>query len=67
MVIKQLNLKVREGQVLAVIGPNGSGKTTLLRMMALIDKPNDGEIYYKGEKVDNSSAKAIRGKVTMVF
>jgi len=52
---------------LAVIGPNGSGKTTLLRMMALIDKPNDGEIYYKGEKVDNSSAKTIRGKVTMVF
>ena len=52
---------------MAVIGPNGSGKTTLLRMMALIDKPNDGEIYYKGEKIDNSSAKAIRGKVTMVF
>jgi tungstate transport system ATP-binding protein len=67
VVIKQFNLKVREGQVLAVIGPNGSGKTTLLRMMAFIDKPNDGEIYYKDEKVDNSSAKAIRGKVTMVF
>ena len=67
MVIKQLNLKVIKGQVLAVIGPNGSGKTTLLRMMAFIDKPNDGEIYHKGAKVDNSSAKAIRGKVTMVF
>jgi len=66
-VIEQLNLKVREGQVLAVIGPNGSGKTTLLRMMALLDKPNDGEIYYKGEKANNSSARAIRGKVTMVF
>jgi len=67
VVIKQLNLKVREQQVLAVIGPNGSGKTTLLRMMAFIDKPNDGKIYYKGEKVDGSNAKAIRGKVTMVF
>jgi tungstate transport system ATP-binding protein len=66
-VIEQLNLKVREGQVLAVIGPNGSGKTTLLRMMALLDKQNDGEIYYNGEKANNSSARAIRGKVTMVF
>jgi len=66
-VIKQFNLKVRKGQVLAVIGPNGVGKTTLLRMMALLDKPTDGEIYYKGEKVDDSNAKAIRGKVTMVF
>jgi len=67
VVIKQLDLKVRERQVLAVIGPNGSGKTTLLRMMAFLDKPTDGEIHYKGEKVDNSSAKVIRGKVTMVF
>lgn len=67
VVIKQLNLKVREQQVLAVIGPNGSGKTTLLRMMAFIDKPTSGEIYYKGEKVDDSNAKAIGGKVTMVF
>jgi tungstate transport system ATP-binding protein len=66
-VIKRLNLKVRGGQVLSLIGPNGSGKTTLLRMMALLDKPTDGEIYYKGEKVDNSNAKAIRGRVTMVF
>ena len=66
-VIKRLGLKIREGQVLAVIGPNGSGKTTLLRMMALVDKPSSGEIYYKDEKVGNSSAKAIRGKVTMVF
>ena len=53
--------------MLSLIGPNGSGKTTLLRMMALLDKPTDGEIYYKGEKVDNSNAKAIRGRVTMVF
>lgn len=67
VVIKQLNLKINEGQVLAVIGPNGSGKTTLLRMMALIDKPDSGEIYYKGEKANNSNAKSIRGKVTMVF
>ena len=65
--IRRLNLKVRRGHVLSVIGPNGAGKTTLLRMMALIDKPKDGEIYYKGEEVDNSNAKAIRGKVTMVF
>ncbi|MEW6593146.1 MAG: ATP-binding cassette domain-containing protein [Candidatus Hadarchaeota archaeon] len=66
-VIKHLNLKVKSGQVLAVIGPNGSGKTTLLRMMALIDKPSGGEIYYNGKKAGNSIAKAIRGKATMVF
>lgn len=65
--IERLDLKVREGQVLSVIGPNGSGKTTLLRMMALLDKPTGGEIYYRGEKVDDSNIHALRNKVTMVF
>jgi len=66
-VIKRLSMKVREGRVLSIIGPNGAGKTTLLRMMALLDKPTGGEIYYRGKKVDNSSANTIRRKVTMVF
>ena len=66
-VIKRLSMKVRDGQVLSIIGPNGAGKTTLLRMMALLDKPTEGEIYYNGKKVDDSSVNAIRGKVTMVF
>jgi tungstate transport system ATP-binding protein len=66
-VIKTLSMKVRDGQVLSIIGPNGAGKTTLLRMMALLEKPTDGAIYYKGKKVDDSSVNKIRGKVTMVF
>jgi len=65
--IRRLNLKVRRGQVLSIIGPNGAGKTTLLRMMALLDKPTRGEIYYMGERVDDSNVRTIRGKVTMVF
>ena len=66
-VIKRVSMKVHEGEVLSIIGPNGTGKTTLLRMMALLDKPTEGEIYYNGKKVDDSSRSAIRGKVTMVF
>jgi len=66
-VIKRLSMEVRDGQVLSIIGPNGTGKTTLLRMMALLDKPTGGEIYYEGKKMDDSSRSAIRGKVTMVF
>ncbi len=65
--IGRLNLKVQRGQVLSIIGPNGAGKTTLLRMMARLDKPTRGEIYYGGERVDDSNIRMIRGKVTMVF
>lgn len=66
-VIKGLNMRVREGRVLSIIGPNGAGKTTLLRMMALLEKPTEGEIYYRGEKIANSNINAVRKKVTMVF
>lgn len=66
-VIKRLSMKVRDRQVLSIIGPNGTGKTTLLKMMALLEKPTEGEIYYMGNKVDDSSINAIRGRVTMVF
>jgi tungstate transport system ATP-binding protein len=65
--IKDLSLKVMEGKVLSIIGPNGSGKTTLLRMMALLDKPTSGQIYWNGDLVNGSNMAALRGKITMVF
>jgi len=67
LAIKGLSLRVKEGRVLSIIGPNGSGKTTLLRMMALLDEPTSGEIYWRGEEVDGSKRPALRGKITMVF
>jgi len=65
--IKDLSLKIRESKVLSIIGPNGSGKTTLLRMMALLDKPTSGQIYWNGDMVNGSNMAALRGKITMVF
>jgi tungstate transport system ATP-binding protein len=65
--IKNLSLKVIEGKALSIIGPNGSGKTTLLRMMALLDKPTSGQIYWKDDMVNGSNMAALRGKITMVF
>jgi tungstate transport system ATP-binding protein len=67
LAIKDLSLKVMESKVLSIIGPNGSGKTTLLRMMALLDKPTSGQIYWKGDMVNGSNMAALRGKITMVF
>ena len=66
-VIKDLSLEVGLSKVLSIIGPNGSGKTTLLKMMALLEKPSSGKIYWKGETVDGTSMAALRGRITMVF
>jgi tungstate transport system ATP-binding protein len=48
-----------KGKVYALLGPNGAGKTTLLSILALIETPTSGEIYFKGKRIDtaNTSSK----------
>ena len=48
-VIRDISLKVEEGQVTAVIGPSGSGKSTLLRCATLLDPMDSGELIYLGQ------------------
>lgn len=43
--LKQINLKVNEGEFISIMGPSGSGKTTLLNMIATLDKPTGGTVY----------------------
>ncbi|MCL5110704.1 MAG: ABC transporter ATP-binding protein [Chloroflexi bacterium] len=45
-------LAVRQGETLGVIGPNGCGKSTLLRVLALLQRPQAGEVYFAGERLD---------------
>lgn len=49
-VLKGVNLELRAGEVLAVIGENGAGKSTLINILGGIHKKNEGEIYLNGQK-----------------
>ncbi len=48
-VLKGINLKIKQGEVVALIGTNGSGKSTLLKLMTKIIYPNKGKIYTEGK------------------
>src|SRR5438128_6215285 len=46
------NLSARAGEILAVMGPSGSGKSTLLHCLAGILVPDDGEVWFAGDRID---------------
>jgi putative ABC transport system ATP-binding protein len=54
-VLKNINLKMCEGEFVGVVGPSGSGKSTLLNMITGIDRPTSGEVYVGGEPVHRLS------------
>jgi len=51
VVLDDLNLEVREGEFVALVGESGTGKTTLLHLLAALDTPTSGEVYFKGQRV----------------
>ena len=52
---KNVNLSLKQGEILALLGENGSGKTTLMNMLSGIYRPDGGDIYVNGEKVEITS------------
>jgi putative ABC transport system ATP-binding protein len=54
--LKEINLTVDEGDLLAIAGPSGSGKSTLLNLIGCIDTPSSGELYVDGHRVSTQDA-----------
>ena len=69
--LASLNLEVRTGEALAVLGRSGSGKSTLLNMIAGLDKPSEGSVTVEGLRLDQMTETALakyrRERVGMVF
>ncbi|MGN0274538.1 MAG: amino acid ABC transporter ATP-binding protein [Chordicoccus sp.] len=68
-VLKDINVKVHEGEVVCIIGPSGSGKSTFLRCINQLETPTGGEVLYKGKNLMDKDAdvRGFREKVGMVF
>ena len=68
-VLKDINLSVKKGEVLSIIGASGSGKSTMLRCINQLETPTSGQILYHGKDItsDDFSLSRYRAKVGMVF
>ncbi|MBE6635189.1 MAG: amino acid ABC transporter ATP-binding protein [Ruminococcaceae bacterium] len=68
-VLKDINLTVKRGEVISVIGSSGSGKSTMLRCINLLEIPTGGKIYFEGKDIEDKDVKLTdyRTKVGMVF
>jgi simple sugar transport system ATP-binding protein len=61
-VLNEINLTVREGEVLCLLGDNGAGKSTLIKTLAGVHKPTRGEILMDGEKVSFDRPRAAQDR-----
>jgi ABC-type lipoprotein export system ATPase subunit len=50
-ILKDINLEVKEGEFISIMGPSGSGKSTLLNIIGMLDEPSEGEYLFLGEAV----------------
>ncbi|MFB6214835.1 MAG: ABC transporter ATP-binding protein, partial [Candidatus Bipolaricaulia bacterium] len=65
VVLEGLDLEVPDNSFTSLVAPTGTGKTTLLRVMAGVESPSDGEVYYDGEKVTGKSVQ--ERNISMVY
>jgi|TARA_B100001079_G_scaffold76813_1_gene66077 ABC-type lipoprotein export system ATPase subunit len=54
VVLKNVNLKINSGELVSLTGPSGSGKSTLLHLIALLDQPTSGEVFFKKKSFSKS-------------
>ncbi|MGO1545104.1 MAG: amino acid ABC transporter ATP-binding protein [Gulosibacter sp.] len=69
-VLKGIDMRVKNGEVVAVIGPSGSGKSTLLRCLNRLEDVTKGEVFIVGENIATAKGKTldkVRQRVGMVF
>ena len=57
-VLHNVNIEIKAGEIVALVGPSGSGKSTFLQTVGLLDKPTSGQITIGGENIDNTDDKA---------
>ena len=57
--LKEINVSIKQGESVAIVGKSGSGKSTLMHILATLDRPSDGELLFAGRHAHNLTAAQI--------
>lgn len=66
-VLRGINLDVKEGEILIILGASGAGKSTLLHILGILDTPTSGHVSFKGENLNNFGQKELAEKRNRIF
>ena len=68
-ILNSINLEIKEGEIIAIIGHSGSGKSTLLRCLNLLEVPEEGEVLFEGTNLldPKTDLNQVREQIGMVF
>lgn len=66
-VLKDINLHIKKGEYIGIVGSSGSGKSTLLKLLLGFEKPQKGKIYYDGQDIDELDKRELRKKFGVVL
>ena len=69
--LENISIEIKNGEFTAIVGPSGSGKSTLMHILGCLDKPTEGEYFFRGREVsklsDNSLAEIRNKQIGFVF
>lgn len=67
LVLNNLSLKIRAGEMVAFVGPSGSGKSTIMRILLGFEVPESGSVYYDGSPFDSMNKDLVRQQIGVVL
>ena len=57
LILEDVNLEIKQGEIVCIIGPSGSGKSSLIRVINHLIEPTKGKVFFEGEEITNKNLK----------